>query len=157
MLEEASGISVTISPYFNGKVLLVKRSLSDKHFPGYWAFPGGRVNSYETLTAAAIRECAEETNLKSAGKIFYVDSYLIGKRIGVHFCLEVENQNVLLDEKELISFAWVERLDDMKKLSPRIPGLDNHLMLIKKRLAELGTPFQAIADLEVLEPDFLNK
>lgn len=41
-----------------GKVLLHKRK--GKHAPGYWAFPGGHLEGWETFEEAATRELEEE-------------------------------------------------------------------------------------------------
>lgn len=43
------------------KILLIKRSTIV--FKGFWALPGGRVNSGETVEQALIREVKEETGL----------------------------------------------------------------------------------------------
>ena len=47
-------------------VLLVAK----KHEPlaGQWGFPGGKINSGETILTAAKRECFEETGIKNVNK-----------------------------------------------------------------------------------------
>ena len=46
-----------------GKVLLAKRSVGRKTYPGCWSFPGGHVEKGETLNDALARELHEEVGL----------------------------------------------------------------------------------------------
>lgn len=46
-----------------GRVLLVRRA-KPPHV-GYWGFPGGKIETGETIAAAAIRELAEETSVRA--------------------------------------------------------------------------------------------
>lgn len=43
-----------------GKILLAQRSLRCPHLPGYWEFPGGKVEAGETSQQALVRELQEE-------------------------------------------------------------------------------------------------
>ncbi|THB75083.1 MAG: Nudix family hydrolase [Gammaproteobacteria bacterium] len=43
-----------------GKILLAQRSLNCPHLPGYWEFPGGKVEEGETALQALVRELQEE-------------------------------------------------------------------------------------------------
>ena len=45
-----------------GELLLLRRANSG-YLDGYYVMPGGHVQSGETICAAAVRECAEETGL----------------------------------------------------------------------------------------------
>ncbi len=51
----------------NGKILLVKRGLEKKTFPGAWTFPGGKMESGESLLDCATRECREEAGVVPFG------------------------------------------------------------------------------------------
>ena len=46
-----------------GKVLLARRSKARAAYPDLWSFPGGHMESQETLTAALIRELREEIGI----------------------------------------------------------------------------------------------
>ena len=46
-----------------GKILLVKRPLDTKAFPGAWSFPAGKIEPGETLVECAMRECIEEAKV----------------------------------------------------------------------------------------------
>lgn len=45
----------------DGSVLLLKRSLDEKNYGGYWGLPGGGADQGETPEKAARREVEEET------------------------------------------------------------------------------------------------
>jgi 8-oxo-dGTP pyrophosphatase MutT (NUDIX family) len=124
----ASGVTVTFTPVFGDKFLFVRRQLNDPILAGFWCFPGGKVHVGETLAGAVIRECLEETNLPPTGRAFFVDSYLLGDRVGAHFAVEVAHDNVKLDE--LHESAWVTQPSELAQFTPRIPGIDNHLHYI---------------------------
>jgi 8-oxo-dGTP pyrophosphatase MutT (NUDIX family) len=131
----ATGVSVTFTPIFKGRYLFVQREVGDNVLGGFWCFPGGKVHVGETLAAALIRECHEETGLEPTGHAFFVDSYLLDERVGVHFAVEVSSDQVKLHE--LQAYKWVESVDDLAQFSPRIPGIDTHLHYIIEHLAPL--------------------
>ena len=132
-VKPATGVTVTFTPVFNDKFLFVRRQLDDPILAGYWCFPGGKVHVGETLAGAVVRECLEETNLQPTGRVFFVDSYLLGERVGAHFAVEVAHDNVKLDE--LHECAWVTHPDELAQFTPRIPGIDSHLHYIVDQLA----------------------
>ncbi len=47
----------------NGRFLMLKRAKTSKHQPGFWEFPGGKVDPGEDFASALIREFKEETGL----------------------------------------------------------------------------------------------
>ncbi len=58
----------------NNKVLLAKRSMREKHVPGLWSPPGGKVEetgvSWNALQKTAKREVMEETGIEIKDKMF---------------------------------------------------------------------------------------
>lgn len=143
----ASGVTVTFTPIYKDKFLFVQRHKNDDVLPGYWCFPGGKVHVGETLAVAMERECKEETGLAATGRAFFVDSYLLGKRVGVHFGLEVENDKVSLTD--LDDYVWVTHEDELEQYLPRIPGINNHLYYTFQHLQLLRSLDVRLKELKV--------
>lgn len=53
-----------------GKLLLLRRSQSDKRRPGQWDMPGGRVDPGEDIRQALVRETQEEAGIEVPLKQF---------------------------------------------------------------------------------------
>ena len=56
--------NVRAAVFHKGKLLVMRRALSDKAYAGYWSLPGGCVDEGETLPEALHRELKEETALE---------------------------------------------------------------------------------------------
>ena len=99
-----------------------------------------------------------------------MDSYLLGDRLGVHFAVEVSDDIVHLDE--LGDSAWVDKVADLSRFSPRVPGIDTHLHYIIEQLDRLrvavatGEPaasaardlcWRPLAQFDLVEHRFLNR
>ena len=156
----ATGATVTFTPFYQGRFLFVQRSSNDDVLPGRWCFPGGKVEIGETLAVTITRECLEETGLNPAGRAFFVDSYLLGKRFGMHFAVEVASDQVKLGE-DLQDFTWVMSVADLARFTPRIPGIDTHLHYaithlerFKHKPALAWTPLEQY---DLVEHRFLNR
>ncbi|MGH9826414.1 MAG: NUDIX hydrolase, partial [Blastocatellia bacterium] len=112
---KATGSTVTVELRCGDKFLLVRRPDDDEHYPGYWAFPGGRVRAGESFVSAAERECDEETGIPLTGQLYFVDSYPlededgnITDRTGIHFTFEASDDTVSADE--FPEYRWVTSL-----------------------------------------------
>lgn len=148
---EATGSTVTVELRYDGKFLLVQRSPADKHFPGYWAFPGGRVRPHESFAAAAVRECTEEVGITLTGSLFFVDSYPLenSTRTGIHFVFEAADDVVHITE--FPEHRWVSSVAEMSELEPRIAGIDNHAKYSLGRLGRAAVLAGALDRLELIQ------
>ena len=63
-MKYAGRTATAIIPFSPNKILLIKRRTVP--FSGYWALPGGRVDSGETVEQTIVREVKEETGLNVA-------------------------------------------------------------------------------------------
>lgn len=148
---EATGSTVTVELRYGDKFLLIRRPYDDKHFPGYWAFPGGRVRAGESFISAAERECDEETAAVLTGRLYFVDSYPLENttRTGIHYVFELDDDEVTVDEFPEVK--WVSSVEEMQKLEPRIAGIDNHAEYSARRLSHARLLSEAIDRLEELQ------
>jgi 8-oxo-dGTP pyrophosphatase MutT (NUDIX family) len=148
---EATGSTVTVELRYRDKFLLVRRPSDDKHFPDYWAFPGGRVRPHESFAAAAVRECTEEVGIALTGALFFVDSYPLENttRTGIHFVFEAADDVVHITE--FPEHRWVSSVAAMSELEPRIAGIDNHAFYSAARLRHAVALAGALDRLELLQ------
>ena len=92
-----------------GRVLLLQRSQSTKHFPGYWELPGGKPVPGNTFDATAVIEVFEETGLHvtPTGVAGAADGSVPGIRVAM-LVLETRTRSTkvsLSDEHD--DFRWV--------------------------------------------------
>ena len=55
--------SAIVVPIYQGRMLMLRRGPTDPWKPGYWNFPGGKVDPGESPMDAARRELAEEAGV----------------------------------------------------------------------------------------------
>ena len=63
----------------DGRILLLKRSATDRHRPGEWECPGGKLDAGEDFSDSRLREVQEETGLvvETVRLAFYTDTRVI--------------------------------------------------------------------------------
>lgn len=110
----------------NGRVLITKRPENKRH-PGYWEFPGGKVNPGEAPEEALAREMLEELGVRVVvDRIFDVVYYRYewgAVLILAYLCTLVDQklQNIDVDEHK-----WISHTDfaDYKMLPADNPIVD---------------------------------
>ncbi|MDP3957024.1 MAG: NUDIX domain-containing protein [bacterium] len=108
----------------DGKILVLKRSVTDDHLPEVWETPGGGVDREENPEEALRREILEETGLTVAiGKPFNVFTFRkdTGEfKVGITFLCKYESGEVKLSE-EHSEYRFIKP-SEFKAL-PSIPSL----------------------------------
>ncbi len=105
----------------DGRILLLKRRDDETVYPGYYTFPGGKIEENDTITEGLSREVVEECGLKLEPGIVLIKEKAIGRPDGqtsksLSFLCSVEdNINIKLDEKDFTDYKWVN-LDELRKL-----------------------------------------
>lgn len=113
-------IAASILLCCENRVLLVKRSLDEGNYAGYWSIPGGRLDEGETAEAAARRECGEEIGYEPASLVEIATTDLPGGDQHVTFrCnLTVEMEPTLNAEHSAAD--WFEMTSLPKPLHPGV-------------------------------------
>jgi len=97
------------------KILILKRSSAEHHYPSFWDLPGGGVEKGESLRKAAEREAKEETGLdvKVDDNYFYVFRCNHGSEIEAFgFKANLAGEEIILS-REHIESKWVS-IDEYK-------------------------------------------
>ena len=92
----------------DSKILITKR-FDNVHLPGFWEFPGGKVQSCESLPAALEREILEELGVKIRvqDEYFTTEHAYPTRTVRLHFfnCSIVEGEPAALEVADML---WVE-------------------------------------------------
>lgn len=62
-------------------VLLIKRSKHVDTWPGYWAFPGGKIEDGELFRACAFREAREEVGILGHEKSLISETIVMNRTV----------------------------------------------------------------------------
>lgn len=128
MKEESFGVCIYKIEDYTTKILMVKaRGLKD------WGFIKGKPENNEKTWDCAIRECKEETNIDIWDRDleeFWYSEYK-RKNIGIFlvdaYNIDLENQKIILAERELEDIKWFDVKDDIISITQ-----PNQRQLIKK-------------------------
>lgn len=89
--------------------ILITRRFNDVHLPGFWEFPGGKVELGESLPAALEREILEELGVKIRveDEYFTVAHDYPARTVQLHFfnCSTIEGEPQAI---EVADMRWVE-------------------------------------------------
>ena len=108
------------------KFLIVKRRDTEIAYPGYWAFPGGKVEKGETIQQTIAREVEEEAGLHVQTEPVFVGDYTFVRPdshnvIGVCFMVRATDTNVTISD-DFDDHAWVT-LNELKNFK-HIEGME---------------------------------
>lgn len=117
----------------DGRVFAAKRG-PGKSMAGYWEFPGGKVEAYETPEAALARELREELKIDvTVGEFIVTATHEAGTTVielSTYLCTIIEGVPVLTEHEE---FRWlpVSELSDVEWAPADIPTVE----LLRERFA----------------------
>jgi 8-oxo-dGTP diphosphatase len=95
------------------RILILKRSIDCREYPGLWDLPGGKVEDGEKFDKALVREVKEETDLAiTLKRILDKNEYETEKQRIINLYIEVENwKGELKLSTEHEEFAWITASD----------------------------------------------
>lgn len=111
-----------------GELLLLRRANSG-YLDGYYVMPGGHVQAGETIVAAAVRECAEETAVviePDQVQPLAVLPYLNAAQQGVDFVMGVEawlGDPCINEPERFDDLIWARQDALPAKCAPYLPTL----------------------------------
>ncbi len=120
---EVDRIPVVVGLIFDvqWRVLIGRRTVRDEYF-GKWEFPGGKVESGETESAALVRELHEELGIQVVSSTPF-DSFPYDypeRRVMLYFrMVRYEGRPQGLEQQQL-RWIEVERLNEMDMLAPNV-------------------------------------
>ncbi len=97
----------------DGRILLLKRSDKEKVYPGYYTFPGGKVEGNDTIQDTLTKEVKEECGLDLKPGFILIKEKSIGRPDGqtsksLSFLCSVEDhEKVVIDKNDFTDFKWV--------------------------------------------------
>jgi len=136
---EKIGIRAAAIIIKNNKVLLVNSRYSDGE---YYLFPGGGVESQETVEEAAVRETLEETGIKiEIKKLVHVNEYIFESEknrisIAMFFLSEQigkDSSKIINDNGKIQSIEWID-IDKLNTVTIYPKALVDSLIKYKDKL-----------------------
>lgn len=128
----AAGVLYACRPDFDNmvsSVLLIKRSLDEENYAGYWSIPGGGVDGAETPEQTAMRESMEEIGCTPPeGMEMYHDSVLERGDHHYTFLSWADEQFTPVLNAEHTEFGWFEMGQLPKPIHPGVKTVLAKLM-----------------------------
>jgi 8-oxo-dGTP diphosphatase len=122
-----------------GKILILRRSSSDKRRPGQWDVPGGHLDPGELLVGAAARELQEESGLALEPRSLRLVYAISGRRgdinaVWLFFAGQLSSNETIKLSDEHSEYKWVnlEQAIDLIEYDLQVEALtyirDNNLL-----------------------------
>ena len=124
-------VAVGVVQNAEGKVLIAKRA-DHQHQGGLWEFPGGKVESGESVLQALIREFSEEVDLtlKTAEPLLTVNHDYSDKKVLLDVWLSRDFRGVAKgNEQQLIAWVAIDELDNYP-----VPAANQDIIAVLKNL-----------------------
>ena len=105
----------------DGRILLLRRREDEAVYPGFYTFPGGKVEGNETISQALVKEVKEECGLDLEPGFILIKEKAIGRPDGqtsksLSFLCKTKNPDaVVLHEGDFTDYVWVN-LEELRAL-----------------------------------------
>ena len=105
----------------DGRILVLKRREDETVYPGYYTFPGGKIEGNDTIRQTLSKEVKEECGLELEEGFILIKEKSIGRLDGqtsksLSFLCWTKNPDaVTLDKNDFSDYAWVN-LEELCKL-----------------------------------------
>lgn len=105
----------------DGRILLLKRRDNEVVYPGYYTFPGGKMDGNETIYQTLVREVKEECGLDLQPGIVLIKEKAIRRPDGqtsksLSFLCEVQNPaQIKIDKSDFTGYTWAN-LEELRVL-----------------------------------------
>jgi len=112
---------VAVIPREDGRILVLKRSQNEPVYPGYYTFPGGKVEGNDTFLETLDKEVGEECGLALNPGAILIKEKSIGRPDGQtskslsFLCSAKDTTNITLDERDFSEYRWVN-LEELEEL-----------------------------------------
>lgn len=116
----------------DNKILMVKEA--QKECYGQWNYPAGKVDEFEKITDAAIRETYEETGCKvKLTGVLPISAMDFENRtdILIKFTAEILEESIHFNTDEILDVKWID-INEIKNMKEEeLRGYDNSIEILK--------------------------
>ena len=105
----------------DGRILLLTRHDNEVVYPGFYTFPGGKVEGNDTMHETLIKETKEECGLDLEPGFILIKEKAIGRPDGQtskslsFLCTTKNPEAIVLDMKDFTDYTWAN-LNELRKL-----------------------------------------